>query len=384
MMKTTILKAAPFLALATFALGQNTTPKAASLTPPPASETPATLEPPATPTLNLTFQGGPLQGALEVVQDALAQAKMPPLNVVVTVGKETAVTVPALTLQNVTGADALTLIATAARLELRPIYGAEQSNIIGWEIGLPQQPVPYYAANFQPAGSTNTPGLGGTGSPSRPGLPGGTGAPVRPPTILRVQSLPPNGLGGAPQPGSEAVPALRAEISDVPVTGEIFQATSGLPGLPPPLPPAPLLTPPSLDVRETRIYALGTVTSYAGFADVEKTLRDILDTDGVKTNDVKLSFHEKTNVLVASGTPKTHALIEQLLQALGKDSAVRDNQQRTTEVRNLQDAVDRREVALKQLEIQLQDVRKTAQDSEAARVKAEMELKLLKEHAPGR
>jgi hypothetical protein len=85
--------------------------------------------------------------------------------------------------------------------------------------------------------------------------------------------------------------------------------------------------------RLTRIYPLGAVTSRADarlglddvgnpkpsawlFPDLEKTLREVLKTDGVAENQVTLAFHEKTNVLVVNSTEAVHLLVNQLLQAL--------------------------------------------------------------------
>jgi FtsZ-binding cell division protein ZapB len=52
-----------------------------------------------------------------------------------------------------------------------------------------------------------------------------------------------------------------------------------------------------------------------------KTLEDLLTTAGVAKDQVKLAFHEKTNVLILRGPAEAQGVVEQLLTALDKNFA---------------------------------------------------------------
>jgi MFS superfamily sulfate permease-like transporter len=179
--------------------------------------------------------------------------------------------------------------------------------------------------------------------------------------------------------GTEGVSGKVPVLSELPVVGRVFTAGAPAPTLS--LDSSSTITAPALspNARDTRVYALGTVTTYASFADVEKTLRDMLEADGIKPSDVTLSFHEKTNVLVANGTMRAHGLIDQLVQALSRDISARDAQNKQGAIRDLQQAMDSRTRALDQAEEQIQELRKAFNQAEAARVKSDLELKLLKD-----
>jgi hypothetical protein len=84
--------------------------------------------------------------------------------------------------------------------------------------------------------------------------------------------------------------------------------------------------------RTTRVYALGTITSYTKFNELEKALQDILKVDSVPQNQVSLALHEKVNVLVVNAPDSVHLLIEQFLGALGRNSQEADQQNATREV----------------------------------------------------
>jgi hypothetical protein len=339
---------------------------------------------------SLSIPKGPVANAVETLQVQLDLAKQDRLNVVLNLPANAAVQVPELRLRNVSGPDALMLIATAAGCELKPIvsavnkvpYGGDE--IIGWEIRA--QPVKTRIASVPVAtnplkGSgpyseptpTYAPVAGMPATPSQLGMPGASA-----PTAGRSSSSHRGEVGIDPNTGAQrSVPFL----SEVPVLGDLFVTPA-----PPNSDPGGLgalgggmvtVTPMS-NARSTRVYALGTLTSYTKFPDVAKTLDGVIESDGIPPAEVKVSFHDKTNVLVVNGTERAHALIGQLIQALTQDVRVRDAQNNTDQLRDLKGEIDqtRREVDMR--EAQIQELRKRMQEMEEMRLKAEMELKLLK------
>lgn len=370
-----LLQALPLLALTHFATAQQPLP------PPSPDSLPAAVEVAAPQTLTINFPGGPLQDAVGAVQDALERAKAEPVNVVISISKDQPAFVPALVLRNVTGPDALMLIATAAGVEFRPVSKPGESRVIGWELA----PGPR--------------AFGGGTAFTTPPTPTSAPAPVvytAPPALI-AQPLTSPSVATPGVPSSATIVGGSANglpmLSSVPGVGHVFTATA--------------LEPPRLEgatnfagggglqaatgtggdvvvatvaenSRETRVYALGSLVWYAPFPDIEKTLREMLETDGFKPGDIKLSFHEKTNVLVANGAPRAHQLIDQLIQALSRDASVRQAENQSTESRNLRDELARQTTSLKEAEEHIQELRKAADAAQAARAKAEADMKAFK------
>ncbi len=392
-MKTTFLTAAPFLALATFAGAQearkpdahdNSHEGAAAVTTP-------------SQTLPFNIPKGRLEDAVELVQQVLEATQQQRLNVIFSIPPDKALVVPELTLRNVTGPDALTLLATAAECELRPIAGTTSGDVIGWEFRPLRAPQRWEKrTGGDPAGAAGSGStFGGSGAlgslggaaPGMPGMGGGLGG--APTSSIEVSGGisgtisesgdvgrgAGGGLGGLLPSPEQRVPAL----SEVPIVNRLFIASSQPSlttaagtmaeggGAPSPMPSAP--------ARSTRVYALGTVTSTVPFAGVEKTLMQVLESDGIKVGEIKLSFHEQTNVLVVNGPERAHKLVDQLILALTKDSAVRT----TSSEQQAIELAERRSRQLKEMEEQSMDMFKKVQELEIARTKLETELKLLKE-----
>ena len=72
--------------------------------------------------------------------------------------------------------------------------------------------------------------------------------------------------------------------------------------------------------QSVHVYGLGTITTTVKFAEVEATLREVLQAGGISSEAAKIAFHEKTNVLVVTGDPAAHALVRQYLEALQKNA----------------------------------------------------------------
>jgi hypothetical protein len=383
-MKTTLLKSIPFLVLTGSLLGQvapSPAPASEPLPPPGLS----VIEEPPPQITSLKLDGAPLRDAIEIIQNYLEERKLQPINVVLSVPKGSDIRVPALTLRNVSGPDALMLIVTAAGLEMKPIMSTDQLRVVGWEICAPPAPARMKTAMGQIIHMNSGGGWGVEASAAAPS----SVMALPPPLATTTEPAPPAPLapGSTPTPvpaagvnvGTEGVSGKVPVLSELPVVGRVFTAGAPAPTLS--LDSSSTITAPALspNARDTRVYALGTVTTYASFADVEKTLRDMLEADGIKPSDVTLSFHEKTNVLVANGTMRAHGLIDQLVQALSRDISARDAQNKQGAIRDLQQAMDSRTRALDQAEEQIQELRKAFNQAEAARVKSDLELKLLKD-----
>jgi|GEM_PF-2010690 len=204
-----------------------------------------------------------LEAAVDHLQNALEGNGLEQLNILF--GPDTRnLEVSSVTLRNVTGPDALQFLATSAGCTVEPMYSTESPLVfVGGAIQGQKPPVIGYTFRAKPKPLSAPPGM------------------------LAPMMMP------AGRPASATSPSGRL----------------------------------------TRIYPLGAVTSRADarlglddvgnpkpsawlFPDLEKTLREVLKTDGVAENQVSLAFHEKTNVLVVNSTEAVHLLVNQLLQAL--------------------------------------------------------------------
>jgi hypothetical protein len=175
--------------------------------------------------------------------------------------------VPDLVLRNVSGPDALRLIAVSASCEPEPILGSD-----GLVIGFRVLPL------AQSLG-------GGFGNPA-------TGTPAGPGDAL-------SGPAGVGIPGSGTVVLPSGSPTQLQVTGFGGMAAPS----------------------SVRVYSLGGITNTTKFAEVEATLRDVLKADGVSADAAKLAFHEHTNVLVVTADSRVHDLVTQYLDALQKNVA---------------------------------------------------------------
>lgn len=206
--------------------------------------------------------------AVEILQRALEDNGLEQLNILF--GPDTKEQeVSGVVLRNVTGPDALQLIAAAAGCTVEPMYSTESQTPPGLPVlvGV-KAPVIGYQLRGKP----------------------------KPATPVRVA---PMSVGGFPS-------------SSVPVAGN----PPALPGM-----PGRMASAASTAGRLTRIYPLGAVTAATKFPDLEKTLRDIFKADNVAENQVSLALHEKTNVLVVNAAEQVHVLVEQLLTALNTNTS---------------------------------------------------------------
>lgn len=200
-----------------------------------------------------------LDSAVHFLQETLQSNGLEQLNILF--GPDTrALEVSSVILHNVTGPDALQLIAAQAGCTVEPMHSAES-------------PIPAGAGGAS-WGVTSVIGYQLRAKPK--------------PTVT--------------PPGMSQAPLGMSGFAMNPLAGR----------------PAPATSPAS---RQTRIYPLGAVTTATKFPDLEKTLRDTFKADNVAENQVSLALHEKTNVLVVNAAEPVHALVEQLLTALNTNAS---------------------------------------------------------------
>ncbi len=214
----------------------------------------------------------PVEAAVQHLQTQLQLNKMEPLNILF--GQDTKdLEVANLTLRNVSGADALQLIAASAGCTVEPMYSTDAQ-------ATPGQPSPF--------GYNRAPTVIGYTFRAKP----------------KPATRDPNGVSPvSPSFGSRGPSAVFG-------SGATAVGRTGLPG-----------QASSPADRLTRIYPLGAVSTATKFPDLEKTLREIFKADGVAENLVSLALHEKTNVLVVNAAEPVHALVEQLLTALNTNTS---------------------------------------------------------------
>lgn len=202
------------------------------------------------------IDGLPLRDAIALLHELLKEEKLEPMNILLAPDTHN-LTVPEFRVRNVTGPDALQLIAAATGCTAEPMFSTDPT---------------------APTTQTRPPGSSITGH--------------YPPVVAYMLRPKPNASSAPPgMSPSMMMPAGRSASATSP---------SG---------------------RLTRIYPLGAVTTATKFPDVEKTIRDILKADGVAENQVSLALHEKTNVLVVNAGEQVHNLVEQLLTALNTNTS---------------------------------------------------------------
>ena len=225
---------------------------------PPPLTAPGTVSTPATPAPRklpeVYFDGLPLREAILILHSLLKEAKLEPMNILLAPGTQD-LFVPEMKVHNVSGADALQLIAAAAECTVEPMISTESQAVL---------------AGHSPAGNA-------------------------------VFSYPQRVIGYTfrAKPKSSTIlasPGISMAVGSKANAG--FASVGAANG------------------RLTRIYPLGAVSTATKFPDLEKTLREIFKADGVVEHQVSLALHEKTNVLVVNAAEPVHALVEQFLVAL--------------------------------------------------------------------
>lgn len=275
-------------------------------------------------------EGIPLEHAIDLVQSALKNE--PPINVVYAAGVGRR-TVPALTLRNVSAADALMLIAAAANVNIDPIRGLEDERIIGFRL-TPRLPWPNELPGQPVNGHHPTEGSPASGRPghSEPygvahGDPFGSGGAVL-------------GYGG----GIGDYGGLRGYVARGPQ-------------------PAP---------RSTRIYPLAEVATTIKFNDLEETVKELLKASDISAKDTHLAFHEKTGVLAVTAPDEVQKLVRDLLQAMATNN-------RQTQMKHDASEHARHQSELNLFGLEGERLQKKLQETEALVRKYEEEIRRLKE-----
>ena len=228
--------------------------------------------------------------------------------------------VPQLELRNVTGPDALMLIAAAANVQVQPIRGLE-GDVIGFQFserpesslrggGTEQLTSIETQIAVPPSQSRDADGsrAGSTGGGAKP-LPG---APVQPGHVRSYGSVGFVGSGRGFPDGSGSGGVGPRDVTPDPHgfhQGNPFSVGN-----------SDVRKPADDSAISTRVYPLAEITTFVKFDEVEATLRDVLKTENISADAAKLAFHQKTAVLVARAPGAVHKLVQDLLQALAQNN----------------------------------------------------------------
>ncbi|MGV3531329.1 MAG: hypothetical protein ACO1QR_03095 [Chthoniobacteraceae bacterium] len=209
---------------------------------------PAPAEKPAGVVEKFTISDANLGQVVATLQHQLSERKLPRLNILIAPGAEN-FPVPPVELFNVTGQDALVLIAAAAGLEAKPIQAVE----------------PAQAA--------------GGGLPPKPKIIG-----------YRIEKK--------VDPQAEQAKARKDAVEQVDV---VVSKNLGA------------------EKPTVRVYPLNDIIKGGPVDQLRQSIHDILEMSDVDYSQVKISFHEKTNLLVVRGSASVHRTISELLEALEKN-----------------------------------------------------------------
>jgi hypothetical protein len=286
---TSTLLASAALLVAAPRLSAQSAPSVAPqpIRPPPVERTASNPFPNDPTTLNVKIEGGKMAGVIDVLQKTLDAAHKPQLNVLFGPGVQE-ISVPALTLQNVSGTDALRLIAVSAGCTVEAIKG-ERTDVIGYQI----------LASNPPAAGKAAAEISGMSSSTKTA-----------PRASNSQGYGDLTLAPSPTRDVRPTPARTAKesIAAQPIPG----TSNSVIGFTAPAQSGPLV----------RVHALGEITNQVKFSDVAQTLEELLKAAGVSLDTAKLKVHEKTNVLVVTGDAHVQDLVSQLLEALQQNAAI--------------------------------------------------------------
>jgi hypothetical protein len=255
---------------------------------------------------------GPLKTVVESLQKMLLTQNLEPINILVALDAE-GMAVPELDLRNVSGTDALTLIASAASCLLQPVYTPDA-----------------------------------TGNPNLSSIPGSAQTLVG----YKLQ----NGLTPQGPAITEGAPGIGGVVG--------FGGGGGMPG-----------SAASNSDIQTRVYPLATIEASTAFGEIMKTLEDVLTTSGVAKDQVKLAFHEKTNVLILRGPAEAQAVVEQLLTALDKNFA-------KTSERAADATVIPLKIKVEAMAAEIESLRKRLEEADSQRRHLERENQRLQDQVP--
>jgi hypothetical protein len=269
---------------------------------------------------SIIFTAGTMIDAVKYLHGILENEGFEPMNIIMNEEIEQ-VDVPKLRLRNVTGPDALQLLAAAAIKPclIKPIisgqaFGGRGSRPNQWVIGYSV----HLAQISRPSSSSRS-----TSNASR-----------------TVEATPADGMLAA-----EAV-RLLDENRDKPFSPE----------------------------SPTRVYPLGGIISTYDKAiggEMMDTLKAVLEADGIDPKDAKISLHKKINVMLVHGPEKVHKLVNSLLESLATNTAKRETKSNEGRVPIL-------EFEIKKLLMELDDERDRRKIAENEKRLIQQELERLK------
>ena len=128
----------------------------------------------------------------------------------------------------------------------------------------------------------------------------------------------------------------------------------------------------------TRVYPMARITVYDKSSDVMDTLKAVLEADGIDPKDAKISLHEKTNVILVHGPEKVHKLVKALLESLATNTAKNEAIAVQKETKRNEARIPHMERELKMLSSVLDVEQRRRESADTRTRKAEQELERLK------
>ena len=353
-LRTRSLLAASCLAFTPLAFAQSPVPTAGpsglSTPPVPVAASPSRKKLPV-----FSSPAGSLNKVVDILQAELEGQNLERLNVLIP-GESESAKVPALDLRNVSGSEALSLIASAASCQLEPIYGPgggddQTQRIIG------------YKFRFMPSSNRGSGAKWTLGSSDNRALPTPKSSELDAPTS--------SAAGPKSSDPFLASPSLTPAAGGLGSRGSIafFGGEGGGGGM------GLASSPPAI---ETHVYPLAAINASKAFGEVMKTLEEVIATSGVPKDQVKLALHEKTNVLVVRGPAEAQMIVGQFLSALEKNKAEATQEQNSGARR---DAVTL-EVRMEAMSKEMDRLRKQLDESEAQRRELEKQFQRQQDQIP--
>jgi hypothetical protein len=325
----------------------------------------------------IDIKGNTLTEAVEELQEALGKNGQSPINILFAANTGQA-GVPHLVLRNVSGPDALRLLATASDCTLEPILSTDPSasaGIIGYQIKAVSKAGSYYYSSTRTSGKSPAPGRSNprTYDPYS----GGGGAPYS----AQKKPSQTSGSFSTQIPGSSQSATTRpSKSSSTPKAST--QAMSGFGGSG--MGVSSFGYSPKPQQPTVRVYALGRITPSVKFEELEDTLFRLLEAAGNKPSDTVISVHEKTNVLIVRGSEEDHRLVADLVDSLEQNQQHTDASELAKTERRYQGAMNELKMIERRNEQRMAEInQERAQAEDEARELAK-ELRALRDELKSR
>jgi hypothetical protein len=279
----------------------------------------------------LNVEPGTFEEVIPKLQRELEDAGLQRLNIIYgNPNMARAHRVPEMSLRNVSGPDALRLIATAAGCEAEPING-EDLRIIGYRVFAVARPSIDLLG--MDAGGMSAAGFGGGAASGMSGYGEAYGSSGG--ADYGVVSQPGGARAGGRRMGGGFGPGRTDPGVNVYTAYQPGQEKS--------------------EEGTTAVYPLAAITGSLPVADVEATLRDAFRLDGLDSKKLQLAFHEKTGVLIVKGGDAVHQLVNEVLESLNQNQTAKGDSQAEITINRLESALTDQARAKERLQRQLDE-----------------------------